>query len=521
MLSEADEIQLAGELLEVTNEAELDRFLGDFIKKVGSVAGQVIRSPVGQAVGGVLKGVAKKALPMAGGAIGGYFGGPLGAKIGSGLASAAGSALGLEAEQLEQEDREFEGAKQFVKVAADTVTGGRLGAAGLRSAGSGPGSGRRGREEVRARPCSAQGGARAARPARVARAADGCAAATRSFSTACEAMMAIGPYAHMDAGAGGARPADPVGARQSPSPWSSRCCLRPTFCPARRTRSSAISSSADASSARPCVTSSYGCAGRRQDRRRRPRRSVASPSCKLRFNAVITQFDLFNDVISQRSENEIGVWMSGLDVVSADALALPGGYYEVPPIICYLDRGIGAAIRRARTRLPGGGANPVAIIRVPRERMIGSGIASSLFHEVGHQAAALLDLVNSLRPVLQGLQRGRASERAGLAAVGALDLRDRRRLLVGGASRRRRSTMGLMGVVSLPRAVRVPPQRRRSASGALDPRQAELRDGQRALSASAVGASRRSLGVALPDRRARARTPAAAGAACRTACPAS
>ena len=80
---------------------------------------------------------------------------------------------------------------------------------------------------------------------------------------------------------------------------------------------------------------------------------------KLRFNAVITQFDLFNDVISQRSENEIGVWLSGLDVVSADALLLPGGYYDVPPVICYLDRGIGAAIRRARTRLPGGGSNPV------------------------------------------------------------------------------------------------------------------------------------------------------------------
>lgn len=121
VLSEADEVQLAGELLAVTNEAELDRFLGDFIKKVGSVAGKVIRSPIGQAVGGVLKGVAKKALPLAGGAIGGYFGGPLGAKIGSGLASAAGSALGLEAEALEQEDREFEGARQFVRVAADTV----------------------------------------------------------------------------------------------------------------------------------------------------------------------------------------------------------------------------------------------------------------------------------------------------------------------------------------------------------------------------------------------------------------
>lgn len=121
VLTEADEIQLASELLGVTSEAELDQFLGSLIKKVGSVAGKIIRSPIGQAVGGVLKGVAKKALPLAGGAIGGYFGGPLGAKIGSGLASAAGSALGLEAEALEQEDREFEGAKQFVRVAADTV----------------------------------------------------------------------------------------------------------------------------------------------------------------------------------------------------------------------------------------------------------------------------------------------------------------------------------------------------------------------------------------------------------------
>ena len=79
-----------------------------------------MKSPIGQAVGGVLKGVAKKALPIAGGALGAYFGGPLGAKIGSGLAPAAGSALGLELEALSQEDREFEGGKQFVRFAANT-----------------------------------------------------------------------------------------------------------------------------------------------------------------------------------------------------------------------------------------------------------------------------------------------------------------------------------------------------------------------------------------------------------------
>ncbi|MDR5757126.1 hypothetical protein [Caballeronia sp. LZ035] len=116
-LNEAEAVQLASELLEVSNEAELDRFIGDLIGKVGQIA----RSPIGQAVGGVLKGAAAKALPLAGGALGGYLGGPLGAQIGSGLASAAGSALGLEAESMSGEDREFEGAKQFVKFAADTA----------------------------------------------------------------------------------------------------------------------------------------------------------------------------------------------------------------------------------------------------------------------------------------------------------------------------------------------------------------------------------------------------------------
>ncbi|MES2128215.1 MAG: hypothetical protein V4463_13165 [Pseudomonadota bacterium] len=120
ILSEQQEAEFASELLNVTSEQELDRFLGDLIKKVGSFAGKVIRSPVGQAIGGVLKGVAKKALPLAGGALGAYVGGPLGAKIGSGLASAAGSALGLEGE-FTGEDREYEGARQFVRLAADTV----------------------------------------------------------------------------------------------------------------------------------------------------------------------------------------------------------------------------------------------------------------------------------------------------------------------------------------------------------------------------------------------------------------
>jgi hypothetical protein len=173
---------------------------------------------------------------------------------------------------------------------------------------------------------------------------------------------------------------------------------------------------------------------------------------RLQFNLALSQLDLFSDAITQRSESETGVWLSGLDIAAQDALSLPGGYYDAPPIVCYLHRGLGGAIRRARTRLPGGGDNPVAIIRIPRERMIGYGIASSLVHEVGHQAAALLGLVESLRPVLQ--RRQRASR--GPAALGwqlwerwiSEIVADFWSLARVGVS----STLGLIGVVSLPRA---------------------------------------------------------------------
>jgi hypothetical protein len=172
---------------------------------------------------------------------------------------------------------------------------------------------------------------------------------------------------------------------------------------------------------------------------------------RLGFNAVLAQLDLFAEALSQRSEAETGVWLSGLDLAAQDALRLREHYYDAPPVICYLHRGLGGAIRRARTRLPGGGESPASIIRIPRERMIGFGIASSLVHETGHQAAALLGLVESLRTVLQAQER-RAPARQRPAWL--LFERWISEIIadfwavakVGVAS-----TLGLMGIVSLPR----------------------------------------------------------------------
>ncbi len=115
--SEVEEMELAAGLLEITDETELDQFLGSLIKRAGRAVGTVVKSPVGRALGGILKGAAKRALPIAGRAIGTYFGGPAGGAIGGQLASRAGSLFGLELEGLSAEDQEFEVAKQFVRLA--------------------------------------------------------------------------------------------------------------------------------------------------------------------------------------------------------------------------------------------------------------------------------------------------------------------------------------------------------------------------------------------------------------------
>lgn len=121
MSGEEELNELASELLSVTNEQELEQFLGDMFKKVTGAVGNFARSPVGQQVGGILKNVARTALPIAGQALGNYIAPGVGGQIGGQLASAAGSMFGLELEGLSHEDRDFEMAKQFVRLATDAA----------------------------------------------------------------------------------------------------------------------------------------------------------------------------------------------------------------------------------------------------------------------------------------------------------------------------------------------------------------------------------------------------------------
>lgn len=119
--SEEQEIEMAAELLSLSQEGEMDQFLGKLIRRAGQAAGKFIRSPTGKALTDLLRKAAKKALPIAGRAVGTYFGGPAGGAIGSKLATAGGQIFGLELEGMSPEDQELQVAQRFIRLAGDAA----------------------------------------------------------------------------------------------------------------------------------------------------------------------------------------------------------------------------------------------------------------------------------------------------------------------------------------------------------------------------------------------------------------
>jgi uncharacterized protein (DUF697 family) len=120
-LSETQEMELAAELLEITNEEELEEFLGNLVKGVAKKVGGFIKSPVGQQLTGALKGIAKKALPIAGSALGSFIAPGVGTAIGGKLGSLASNLFEMETEGMSQEQMEFEVSRRVVRMAASSA----------------------------------------------------------------------------------------------------------------------------------------------------------------------------------------------------------------------------------------------------------------------------------------------------------------------------------------------------------------------------------------------------------------
>lgn len=120
VFSEGELMELTAELLSVSNEAELDRFLGNVFKGIRSGVKQV-GSFVGKnagPLGGALKGIAKTALPFLGKAVGTLIPIPIvGTALGGALGKAVSKALEAEFQGMEAEERDFQMARRFVQLA--------------------------------------------------------------------------------------------------------------------------------------------------------------------------------------------------------------------------------------------------------------------------------------------------------------------------------------------------------------------------------------------------------------------
>jgi hypothetical protein len=122
-MSEEDELDLAAELLAVSDEQELDEFFRNLLKKAKGVVVPALKK--------YLKPLAKKVIPFAGRALGGFIGGPAGAAIGGKLGSYATTLFEVDFESMDGEAQDLEVARRFVRFASaaanNAATSGEIG----------------------------------------------------------------------------------------------------------------------------------------------------------------------------------------------------------------------------------------------------------------------------------------------------------------------------------------------------------------------------------------------------------
>ncbi len=139
---------------------------------------------------------------------------------------------------------------------------------------------------------------------------------------------------------------------------------------------------------------------------------------RRRYVAVETMLDFYGDAINTRTNPTLAAHLSACDHLaraSLRELLEPLGK-PTPPVLTYVDKGLGASILKAGLRLwDGRSRSPVAAIRLVRHNLQRP---TSLIHETGHQAAHLLDWVPELAAALRaGLPaRGLAQRWAGWAS---------------------------------------------------------------------------------------------------------
>jgi hypothetical protein len=107
----------------------------------------------------------------------------------------------------------------------------------------------------------------------------------------------------------------------------------------------------------------------------------------------------FGDAIASRSSPRLGAILRGLDALAVDSMERVLGQLgiQTPPVLTYLDKGLGASILRSGARLWDASLSPAAAIKITHHNLWQP---TSLVHETGHQVAHLTGWTAELADVL-------------------------------------------------------------------------------------------------------------------------
>jgi hypothetical protein len=123
---------------------------------------------------------------------------------------------------------------------------------------------------------------------------------------------------------------------------------------------------------------------------------------RRRFLRVETALEFYGGAVNDRSSPKLGALLAACDILAdraLDQILTPLGK-PVPPVLTYIDKGLGASILRAGLRLWDGRTLSVAAaIKLTRHNL--NGRPTALLHEAGHQMAFMLDWNDELADALR------------------------------------------------------------------------------------------------------------------------
>jgi hypothetical protein len=147
---------------------------------------------------------------------------------------------------------------------------------------------------------------------------------------------------------------------------------------------------------------------------------------RRRYLQTETTLDFYGDAVNTRTSPGLAALLRACDLLAVQSMreVLEPLGKDVPPVLTYIDKGLGASILRAGLRLwDGGSLSPAATIKITRHNLYRP---TSLIHETGHQVAHVLgwneELARELRSVLTPFSAEVATAWEGWASEIAADV---------------------------------------------------------------------------------------------------